>query len=85
MSQLVDNKKSVATRGNLKLVKQRAQSRVRSNFFSVRATERWNKLPSTIREAATLNQFKNQLDADWEEDRFRTPYGAFADYQLIGD
>ena len=47
---------------SLNIVKPRARLELRSNFFSVRSCENWNSLPSGIKDARTLNAFKNAID-----------------------
>ena len=71
------------TRGNpLKLAKTHVSTRQRSNFFTQRVINDWNGLPESVVTADTINAFKNRLDVVWRKDRFRTPYGAFADYLI---
>ena len=33
----------------------------RKNFFSQRVVEKWNKLPDSVKQAETINTFKNRL------------------------
>ena len=40
----------------------RARLELRRNFFSVRSAKLWNNLPSEIREASSVNIFKNMYD-----------------------
>ena len=35
---------------------------LRKNTFSIRAAKQWNTLPKSVREAETLNSFKNRYD-----------------------
>ena len=35
---------------------------IRKNFWSQRVTDPWNNLPNEVKEAETLNNFKNGLD-----------------------
>ena len=37
-------------------------SDIRSNFFSVRVANQWNRLPSELKEEWTLNRFKMHYD-----------------------
>ena len=51
------------TRGHkFKIVKVRSRLEIRKNFFSVRVVNEWNKLPSLVVEAESVNCFKNRLD-----------------------
>ncbi len=34
----------------------------RANFFRNRAVDIWNRIPTSVKEAATINTFKNKLD-----------------------
>ena len=38
------------------------RTEIRRNSFSIRAAKAWNELPIEIREARTLNSFKNKYD-----------------------
>ena len=40
----------------------RARLDIRKNFFSVRAAQLWNSLPSSLRESKSVNAFKNAYD-----------------------
>ena len=40
------------------LIPKRTHHEYRRNFFSSRVVDKWNSLPSEIREAATVSQFK---------------------------
>ncbi len=44
--------------GILNLVKPRTRLEVRSNFFSIRVVEEWNKVPENIKMAHLVRQFK---------------------------
>ena len=48
--------------GNLNLQKQRANTDIRKFSFSVRVTDNWNVLPSTLKEAGNINIFKRLYD-----------------------
>jgi hypothetical protein len=53
-------KKRSAT-GPLNLRQQAAGLEVRRNFFSFRAVEEWNKIPSTIKNGQLSDQFQEQI------------------------
>ena len=55
------------TRGHrYKIIKVRPRLEIRKHFFSQRVVNSWNKLPSTVVEADTVNVFKNRLDSYWK-------------------
>ena len=39
-----------------------AMNEIRKNFFSQRVVEKWNKLPDLVKQADSVNTFKNRLD-----------------------
>ena len=46
----------------------RARLELRKNFFSVRSAKLWNDIPSEIREAGSVNIFKNMYDRNlWQK------------------
>ena len=53
---------------NYKLMKTRTKEKTRTNFLTNRVVNDWNKLPATVVQAKTLNQFKNRLDNHWKND-----------------
>lgn len=44
------------------IYKQHANLELRKNFFTLRVTDEWNRLPDAIRNAKSVNAFKNSLD-----------------------
>ncbi|KFQ27883.1 hypothetical protein N332_05355, partial [Mesitornis unicolor] len=46
-----------------KLEHRRFHLNLRRNFFSVRETEQWNRLPREVVESPSLERFKTRLDA----------------------
>ena len=40
----------------------RASTRQRANFFAIRITNDWNRLPEDVVNAVSLNSFKSKLD-----------------------
>ena len=48
---------------NMNLVKQKANSDIRRHFYSLRVVDHWNDLPSSVKNAKDVNDFKNQYDA----------------------
>ena len=66
--ELLELDKSSNTRGHcLKLKKLAASRASRANFFSRRITNAWNRLPSGVVTAPSLNSFKNRLDKHWQD------------------
>ena len=64
-----------ATRGHKqKLFKQKATKTVRSQSFSHRVTNDWNGLSSEVINAATANEFKNNLGKFWQLQLYETPF-----------
>ena len=60
-----DNLLTNVTRFNtdpLIIVQQSANLEVRKNFFSLRVVEHWNALPTTVKNATSVNNFKNLYD-----------------------
>ena len=54
------------TRGQkYKINKERSRLELRKNSFSQRVVNVWNRLPSYIVEAESINSFKNKLDDYW--------------------
>ena len=59
-----DNKAVVVD--NMNFVKEKCNSDIRRNFFSKRVVEPWNTLPSSVKNAADVNSFKNLYDS-WKK------------------
>ena len=56
------------TRGHsYKVFKERAESSIRRNFFSLRVTELWNELPERVAAAPNIDTFKERLDDFWSK------------------
>ena len=56
------------TRGhNYKLSRSTCRSRARHDYFSQRIVEHWNRLPSDVVNAPSVNSFKGRLDRHWKE------------------
>ncbi len=63
------------TRGHeFKLKKRHCNTATRHNFFSFRVIDSWNKLPSNVVKAPTLNSFKNRLDKLWSNHWYKTDF-----------
>ena len=50
--------------GHLNIQERWASSELRRNFFSLRVIKPWNMVPDNVKEATTVNGFKNGYD-DW--------------------
>ena len=48
---------------NRNFVKQQAKGDLRRNFFSFRVVDQWNNLPSAVKNAENVNNFKNLYDS----------------------
>ena len=48
------------------LYEPRSQRETRKNFFTVRVVKMWNELPDKIKEAKSVNAFKNMYDK-WKQ------------------
>ena len=63
------------TRGHVfKLEKQSHNLGLRKNFLSLRVTDAWNKLPSSIVTAPTINAFKNRIDKHYGDLMFNSDF-----------
>ena len=63
---MADQQHSRATRlasDPLNLAKPRARLDIRKNFFSVRVVNKWNSLPTLVKNAPSVNSFKNRYDS----------------------
>ena len=54
------------TKDKTKIVKPRTKYKLRENYFSVRVVDEWNQLSQRVREAKTINSFKNMY-YEWIE------------------
>jgi ribonuclease P/MRP protein subunit RPP40 len=58
-----------STRGHCwKLLKPRAETRIRLNSFSHRVINIWNSLPTEVVNSTSINSFKNSLEKAWKDD-----------------
>ena len=48
---------------NKNIVKQKAKTDLRRYFYSHRVVDNWNELPSLVKNATDVNNFKNLYDA----------------------
>ena len=55
---------------NFKIVKQNTNKTKFSNFFTNRVVNTWNKLPSSIVNANSINEFKNLFDKHYHEAQY---------------
>ena len=46
----------------LDIYKPKTKLDIRTYFYSSRVTDQWNELPNHLKEASTINQFKNEYD-----------------------
>ena len=61
------------TRGHSqKVFKSHAVKLARNNSFSQRVVSNWNRLPTNVIEAPSINTFKNRLDKFWEDIHYDT-------------
>ena len=51
------------TSNPLNIQLKQARTEIRKNFFSVRIPEKWNSLPSEVRESKTIHMFKSRYDS----------------------
>ena len=66
--------KDSTTRGHpFKVLKPRADSRVRRSVLSVRAVNAWNALPTTVVCAPSITSFKANIDAHWAHTWYAIP------------
>ena len=69
------NLQESVTRGhNLKLRKTKATKLARIRAFSIRVVDEWNKLPSKVVNAPSINTFKAELDKHWQHRMYETPF-----------
>ena len=54
--------KDTRSRANNCLVPEKTTLNIRKHFFTNRITETWNNLPSHVKDATSVNNFKNRYD-----------------------
>jgi len=70
-SDLLNIAQNIYTRGHkLKLLKKSCKANARQNYFSNRVVNTWNKLPSSVVNAPSLNSFKAMLDNLWNDYKY---------------
>ena len=65
LSSTVEREGAAQTRcitGHLNIQERWASSELRRNFFSLRVIKPWNNLPNSLKEASTIDNFKNGYD-----------------------
>ena len=69
--ELFEFDENCVTRGHpYKIKKKFCRLEMRKHFFSMRSVDNWNKLPTDIVTATSLNNFKNKLDKHWADKMF---------------
>ena len=56
---------------NLKILKKQVNKSKYSNFFTNRVVNNWNKLPTHIVNAKSINEFKNSIDKHYKDIQFK--------------
>ncbi len=69
------------TRGKFKMIKTHNKKRVTRLFFKNRVINFWNKLPDDVKDAPTINSFKNRLDTHWEKFDIKYNYNNCIDFE----
>ena len=46
---------------HLNLKKQKFRTEIRKNFFTNRVVDEWNKLPTSVKDSKTVNEFKTKI------------------------
>ena len=59
------------TTNQLNLKQGSFQTELRKHAFAIRVPKMWNELPNQVREARTLNLFKNRYDDHWRQARMK--------------
>ena len=52
---------------HLNIQPERTNLEIRKHFYSNRVVEKWNNLPTNVKEAPNVNTFKSRYDATWKE------------------
>ena len=67
---LVLDNNSITRNNGLKLRGKTFKTDIAKNFFTNRIVDVWNKLPSDVVSANTINEFKNRIDKLFNSDKF---------------
>ena len=65
---------------NFKIIKQSPNKTKFSNFFTNRVVNTWNKLPSNIVNANSINEFKNLFDKYYHDEQYKINLDIYWDF-----